>query len=67
MIFPFLSSKLSILLFLIPNQFLESTALASAAAAAAVNPNGIKTLLGYSVLNFFINCKQTFVNVPRSL
>ena len=66
MIFPFLSSKLLILLFLIPNQFLESTALASA-AAAAVNPNGIKTLLGYSVLNFFINCKQTFVNVPRSL
>ena len=66
MIFPFLSSKLSILLFLIPNQFLESIALASA-AAAAVNPNGIKTLLGYSVLNFFINCKQTFVNVPRSL
>ena len=65
MISPFLSSKLSIHLFLIPNQFLESTALAS--AAAAVNPNGIKTLLGYSVLNFFINCKQTFVNVPRSL
>ena len=64
MISPFLSSKLSILLFLIPNQFLESTALAY---AAAVNPNGIKTLLGYSVLNFFINCKQTFVNVPRSL
>ena len=41
--------------------------LASAADAAAVNPNGIKTLLTYGLITFFINDKSVFSNGLRSL
>ena len=40
---------------------------ASAADAAAVNPNGIKTLLTYGLSTFFINDKSVFSNGLRSL
>ena len=40
---------------------------ASAADAAAVNPNGIKTLLANGLITFFINGKPVFNNGPRSL
>ena len=40
---------------------------ASAADAAAVNPNGIKTLLTYGLITFFINDKSVFSNGLRSL
>ena len=40
---------------------------ASAADAAAVNPNGIKTLLANSSVTFFINGNPVFSNRPRSL
>ena len=39
---------------------------ASAADAAAVNPNGIKTLLAYGLITFFINSNPVFNNGPRS-
>ena len=40
---------------------------ASAADAAAVNPNGIKTLLANGLITFFINVNLVFSNGPRSL
>ena len=40
---------------------------ASAADAAAVNPNGIKTLLANGLTTFFINGNPVFSNGPRSL
>ena len=40
---------------------------ASAADAPSVNPNGMNTLLANSMSTFFINCKPTIVNGPRSL
>ena len=40
---------------------------ASAAAAAAVNPNGIKTLLANGLITLFINSNPVFSNGPRSL
>ena len=40
---------------------------ASAADAAAVNPNGIKTLLANGLITFFINGTPLFNNGPRSL
>ena len=40
---------------------------ASAADSAAVNPSGTNTLLANGYRPFFINDKQTFINVPRSL
>ena len=39
---------------------------ASAADTAAVNPNGIKTLLASDLITFFINGIPTFSNRPRS-
>ena len=48
-----------------PNIFLWIAA--SVAAAAAVNPNGIKTLLANGCSTFFIKGKQVFSNGPRSL
>ena len=39
---------------------------ASAAEAAEVNPNGIKTLLANGFITFFINGNQVFNNGPRS-
>ena len=39
----------------------------SAAAAAAVNPNGVKILLDIGLISFFINGKPGFNNGPRSL
>ena len=39
----------------------------SAADAAAVNPNGIKTLLANGLITFFINGNPVFNNGPRSL
>ena len=41
--------------------------LASAADAAAVNPNGIKTLLASGLITSFINGNPVFSNGPRSL
>ena len=38
---------------------------ASAADAAAVNPNGIKTLLANGLITFFINGNLVFNNGPR--
>ena len=38
----------------------------SAADAAAVNPNGIKTFLGYGLTIFFIDGRPVFSNVLRS-
>ena len=35
--------------------------------AAAVNPNGINTLLAYGFGTFFIKSKTVFSNGPRSL
>ena len=40
---------------------------ASAADAAAANPNGIKTLLANGLLTFFINGHPVFNDGPRSL
>ena len=40
---------------------------ASAADAAAVNPNKIKTLLANALITFFINGYPVFSNGPRSL
>ena len=40
---------------------------ASAADAAAVNPNGIKTLLTNGLITVFINGNPAFSNGPRSL
>ena len=40
---------------------------ASAADAAAVKPNGIKTLLGNGLITFFINGNPVFNNGPRGL
>ena len=40
---------------------------ASAADAAAVNPNVTRTLLTNSLITFFINTNPVFDNVPRSL
>ena len=40
---------------------------ASAADAAAVNPNGIKTLLANGLIIFFINGNPVFSNAPKSL
>ena len=40
---------------------------ASAADAAAVNPNGIKALLANGLIAFFINGNPVFINGPRSL
>ena len=37
------------------------------ADAAAVNPNGIKTLLAYGVSTFFINGKPVVINSVRNL
>ena len=37
------------------------------AAAAAVNPNGIKTLLAYGLITFFINGSPFLNNGPRNL
>ena len=39
----------------------------SAADAAAVNPNGIKTLLANGFITFFINGNPVFNNGPRNL
>ena len=40
---------------------------ASAADAAAVNPNGIKTLLANDLITFLMNGSPVFNNGPRSL
>ena len=40
---------------------------ASAADAAVVNPNGIKTLLSNGLITFFINGNPVFNNGPRRL
>ena len=40
---------------------------ASAADAASVNPNGIKTLLASGLSTFFINGKPAFGNGPRTV
>ena len=40
---------------------------ASAADAAAVNPNGIKTLLANGLTTFFINGNTVFSNGPKGL
>ena len=40
---------------------------ASSADAAAVNPNGIKTLLANGLITFFINRRPVFNNGLRSL
>ena len=40
---------------------------ASAADAAGVNPNGIKKLLAYGLITFFINGDPVFNNGPRIL
>ena len=40
---------------------------ASAADAAAVNPNGIKMLLANGLVTFFISVNPVFSNGPRSL
>ena len=39
----------------------------SATDAAAINPNGIKTLLANILITFFINGNPVFCNGPRSL
>ena len=39
----------------------------SASAAAAVNPNGTKTLLADGLITFFINDNPVFSNGPRNL
>ena len=40
---------------------------ASAVDAAAVNPNGIKTVSANGLITFFINGNPVFGNGPRSL
>ena len=40
---------------------------ASAADAALVNPNGIKTLLANGLITFFISGNPVFSNGPRSI
>ena len=56
-------SSLEIINVVISKKHLLNTA---AAAAAAVNPNGIKTLLANGCSTFFIKGKQVFSNGPRS-
>ena len=48
-----------------PKNFLCN--LASAAYAAAVNPNGINTLFVNGLITFFINVNPIFMNGPISL
>ena len=40
---------------------------ASAADATAVNPKGIKTLLAYGLITFFVNGSPVFSNGPSNL
>ena len=40
---------------------------AAAAATAAVNPNGIKTLLANGLITLFVNGSPVYSNGPRSL
>ena len=40
---------------------------ASVTDAAAVNPNGIKTILGNGLSTCFIKCKPAFSNGPKCL
>ena len=60
-------SELDIISFVVaePKTFLCIPA--SAADAAAVNPNGIKTLLANGLITFLINGHPVFNNGPRSL
>ena len=56
---------ISVLIFPDPNIFLCIPA--SAADAAAVNPKGIKTLLGNGLITSFINGNRVFSNGPSNL
>ena len=51
----------------VPNPKILLCILASAADAAAVNPNGIKALLANDLIKVFINGNHVFSNEPRSL
>ena len=50
-----------------PNLFLYIPAFAAAAAAAAVNPEGINTFLANGVITFFIRVNLVFINGPSNL
>ena len=56
-----------VVLFCLPKPKILLWILASAADAAAVNPNGIKTLLGNGLITFFINGNPVFSIGRRSL
>ena len=60
-------SSFDIISIVLPDPKIFLCVQASAADAAAVNPNGIKTLLSNGLITFFINGSQVFSNGPRSL
>ena len=60
-------SSFDILSVVIPDPKIILWIPASAADAAAVNPNGIKALLANGLFIFFVNGNPGFSNEPRSL
>ena len=59
-------SSFEIISVVIPDPNIFSWIAASVADAAAVNPNGIKTLLANRLSTFPIKCKPVFSNGPKS-
>ena len=59
-------SSFEIISVVIPDPNIFSWIAASVADAAAVNPNGIKTLLANRLSTFPIKCKPVFCNGPKS-
>ena len=53
--------------FKIRNQKLFSCFSASAANAAAINPNATRTLLANGLITFFINGKPILINPPNCI
>ena len=60
-------SSFDIISVIVPELKIFLCILASAADAAAVSPNGIRTLLANRLITFFINGSPVFNNGPTSL
>ena len=58
---------INVVLLLLPDPKIFLCILASVADAAAVNPNGIKTLLANGLIAFFIRGNPVFSNEAKSL
>ena len=60
-------SSFDIIRVVVPESKILLCIAASAAAAAAVSPYGIKTLLANSLIKFFLNSNHVFNNGPKNL